>query len=168
MKGLIIVPLSLSIMPVILVLLPRMIPGAPTMTTVILSSWFLPVLLGYFGLFMVLILVLSRNSVQRQAKQEMEADRDALEATGNLAAAESALDRLGLGALSSEMQVATHLNSNLPGAAKATAQMESGRVMLRRAALQQTAQVLGLAPAPSAKMTLPELSPFSSSDADRR
>ena len=86
----------------------------------------------------------------------MDADRDALEVTGSLDAAESALDKMGLDALSSERQVATHLNSGLPGAAKATANMESGRVMLRRAALRQTAATLRFAPEPGAEVPGPE------------
>ena len=150
------------LVPAILVMLPRIFPGGPTLTTLILSSWFLPALIGYFGLTLLLTMVLLGGGTQRQAKQEINADRDALEVTGDLSAAESVLDKLGLDALSSEMQVATHLNSNLPGAAKATAQMESGRIMLRRAALQQTAATLRFAPAPGTKPAASDLSPFSS------
>jgi len=167
-KWLRVLPVCPVLVPALLIVSRHIFPGGPTLTTLILSSWFLPVIIGYFGLTLVLTMVLLGGGTQRQAKQETDADRAALEATGNLAAAESTLDKLGAAAaLFPEAQMAMDFSSTPVGwAGKNVVQMAAGQVMLRRAALQQTAQALGLAP--GAKPMAPELSPFSSSDADRR
>lgn len=150
-----------------LIVLPRLMPGSPTFAATFSSSWFLPSMFIYLVLCGGFLMAAVMGATKRQAKQDIDADRDALEATGNMVAAESALDKLGVDALSPDAQMAMQLNSNLAGnSGRSVAQLAAARVVLRRAALQQTAQALGLAP--SAKMTLPGLSPFSSSDADRR
>ncbi len=158
------------LVPALLIVSRHIFPGGPTLTTLILSSWFLPVVIGYFVLTLVLTMVLLGGGTQRQAKQEISADRAALEATGNLAAAESALDKLGAdAALSPEVQAMGQLSSSFAGSAgKNVVQLAAGQVMLRRAALQKTAQTLRFAPAPGARTVAQEASPFSSSDADRR
>ena len=159
------------LVPALLIVSRHIFPGGPTLTTLILSSWFLPVVIGYFVLTLVLTMVLLGGGTQRQAKQqEISADRAALEATGNLAAAESALDKLGAAAaLFPEVQAMGQLSSSFAGSAgKNVVQLAAGQVMLRRAALQKTAQTLRFAPAPGARTVAQEASPFSSSDADRR
>ena len=160
------------LVPAVLILSPRLIPGFPTMTALILSPWFFPVLILYFGLLLVLMFVLGGGSVQRQAKQEMDADRDALEVTGDLGAAESALDKLSAdAALSPEAQAIRRFEAQLDDgltdkSVKIAVQLQSGRLLLRRAALQKTAQTLRFTP--SAKPTAPNLSPFSSHGTDNR
>jgi len=152
--------------PVMLVLGPRLFPNASPVA-VFMSPWFVPVLIGYFGICMMLIIIMGKLGNRWLTERDTNADRDALEAMGNLAAAESALDKLGADALSPDAQMAMQLSSNLAGSSgKNVAQLAAAPVVLRKAALRQTAQALGLAP--GAKPTAPELSPFSSSDADRR
>lgn len=134
------------LVPAILILSPKLIPGAPTMTTLILYPWFFPSLIGYFGLFLVLTFMLGGNSVQRQAKLDTDADRDALEVTSNLSAAESALEKLSADALSSDRLVAMPTANSI--SEKLMAQTATGRTVLRRLELHKTAQTLGLASAP--------------------
>ena len=132
------------LVPAALLLSPRLIPGAPTMTGIILSPWFFPALMLYFGLLLVLMFVLGGNSVQRQAKQNAEADRDALEATGNLTAAESALDKMVADDIPTLTQFPKGSGSNPAQMKELT---RAGGVLLRRLELHKTAQALGLASA---------------------
>jgi len=127
-----------------------------------MSPWFVLVLIGYFGICMMLIIIMGKLGNRWLIERDTNADRDALEATGDIAAAESALDKLIADASPFLIQTGT-----APSGTRTQA-TQAARITLRRAALQKTVQMLGLAPTPSAKMTLPELSPFSSSDADRR
>jgi Zn-dependent protease with chaperone function len=160
-RGLLPLPM---LIPAVLLFAPRLIPGAPPMTALLLSAWFFPALIGYFGLFLVLTFTLSGNSAQKQIKTDTEADRDALEITGNLAVAESALDKLGADALSPQALLTMQLNSNLSGkSGKSGEQLTASRIMLRRATLQQTAQSLGLASGAQSP-----LSPFSAPNTDNR
>ena len=130
-----------------LIVLPRLMPGSPTFAATFSSSWFLPSMFTYLVLCGGFLMATVIGATKRQAKQDAEADREALEATGNLAVAESALDKLGADALSTEAQMAMQLNSNLTGrAGQSVTQLAAARVILRRAALQQTARALGLAP----------------------
>ena len=79
------------------VALPKLIPGLPSSSVLLSSAWFLPAFFGYVLFTTALIIPLSKSSARQQAKRLAEADRDALEATGNLAAAESALDKMVAG-----------------------------------------------------------------------
>ena len=152
-----------------LAFLSKSIPGAPSATAFILSPWFVAVPLGSLFLCVILLLSVVARSAKWQAKQDADADRDALEVTGNLAAAESVLDKLSAdAALSPEAQMAARLQGQIGGglmgkSGKNTAQLETGRLLLRRLALQKTAQTLRFAPAPGAKPEPADLSPFSSS-----
>ena len=147
----------------------KFVPGAPSSTALILSPWFVAIPLGYLFLCLVLLSSVVARSTKRQAKQDADTDRDALEVTGNLAAAESALDKLSAdAALSPEAQMAARLQGQIGGglrgkSGKNIAQLEAGRLLLRRLALQKTAQTLRFAPAPGAKPEPADLSPFSSS-----
>ena len=153
-----------------LVLLPRFIPGSATSAAVFSSSWFFPSMFAYLALCGVFLMAAVTSATKRQVKQETDADRAALEATGDFAAAESVLDKLGAdAALSPEAQAAAQFSGNFGGKAGTNmAQLEAARVLLRRAALRQTAATLRFAPAPGTKPAAPDLSPFSSSDADKR
>ncbi len=137
------------LVPAVLVLSPRFIPGAPTMTALILSPWFFPALIGYFGLFLVLTIALGSKGAHWEVQQDILADQDALEATGDPVAADSALDKLGADAISSERMVAMPAAGTM--SEKLMAQTATGRIALRRAALQKTAQALGLAPTTGAE-----------------
>jgi len=130
-------------LPITLVSLPRNSPGIPSPASFILSPWFFPVMAANLLLFFVLILVTVGGSVQRQAKQNADADRDALEVTGNLAAAETALDKMVAG----DMPMLTQI-SKIPayGPARMQEETRAGGILLRRLELQKTAQALGLAP----------------------
>jgi len=157
-----------------LVLMPRLMPGTPITATVFSSSWFFPTMFAYLAMSGLFVTAAVVGATKKQAKQDADADRDALEATGNLAAAESALDKLSADAtLSPEAQVAARMQAQFGGgrmgkSGKNTAQLETGRLLLRRLALQKTAQTLRFAPAPGTKPEPADLSPFSSSDMDRR
>lgn len=155
---------------VTLVLLPRFIPGSVTLATLSSSFWFFPSMFTYLILCGVFLIAMVTSATKRQAKQETDADRAALEATGNLAAAESALDKLGADAtLSPEAQAMGQLSGSFAGSmGKNTTQLAAGHLLLRRAALQKTAQTLRFAPAPGARTVAQEASPFAPSDADRR
>lgn len=137
-------PLPMLI-PAVFVLSPRLIPGFPPMTALILAPWFFPGLIGYFGLFLVLMFVLGGSSVQRQAKQSADADRDALAATGNVAAAESALDKMVAGDMPMLTQT-SKVSASDPAQLKELTR--AGGTLLRRMELQKTGQALGLAPTP--------------------
>ena len=94
------------------------------------------------------------GSANRQIKQTAEADRDALEVTGNLAAAESALDKMVAG----EVPMLMHI-SKIPASGPARMQEETraGGILLRRMELHKAAQALGLTP--GAKMMSHNASP---------
>ena len=151
-------PLPMLI-PVFLVLSPHISPGAPTMATIILSPWFFPGLIGYFGLFLILTIVLAGNSIQHETDQDQNADRAALEVTGNLVAAESALAKIEMitPALAT-LRATGGFKSEIGGRAET---VEMGRLLLRRAALQKTAQALRFASPPGTKPAVPERSPYS-------
>ena len=152
-----------------LVLVPRLTPGNPTTAAMFSSPWFLPALFAYLAVCGLSLVTVVTSATKRQAKQDADADRDALEVTGDLAAAESALDKLCAdAALSPEAQMAARMQAQFGGglmgkSGKNTAQLETGRLLLRRLALEKTAQTLRFAPAPGAKPEPADLSPFSSS-----
>jgi len=152
-----------------LVLVPRLTPGTPTTAAMFSSPWFLPALFAYLAVCGLSLVTVVTSATKRQAKQDADADRDALEVTGDLAAAESALDKLCAdAALSPEAQMAARMQAQFGGglmgkSGKNTAQLETGRLLLRRLALEKTAQTLRFAPAPGAKPEPADLSPFSSS-----
>ena len=136
----------LMVLPFLLILSPRFLAGAPQMTTILLSPWFFPVMLSYVGLLLVLMFVLAGDSSKRQRKQDTEADRAALEVTGNLAAAESALEKMAAEGGLSMMTPAGKALAADPAQVKAAGQ--AGQLLLRRLELQKTAQTLHFAPAP--------------------
>lgn len=107
------------------------------------SAWFLPALFGYILFTTALIIPLSKSGARQQAKKLADADRDALEVTGNLAAAETALDKMVAG----DMPMLTQI-SKIPayGPARMQEETRAGGILLRRLELQKTAQALGLAP----------------------
>ena len=124
--------------------LSRFVPGAPTPNAFILSAWFYPALVVYALLWGALLLMCS-NSTTGEAHQQTEADRDALEVTGDLTAAESVLGKLNLNPALAVMHTDGGLNSEIARKAEA---VQIARFALRRAALQKTAQALGLASDP--------------------
>ncbi len=148
----------------VLVFLPRLVPGSPTVTPLMVSPWFPQAMFAGILLWGVSVLMVVKSSAGRQAKQDTAADRDALEATGNLAAAEGALDKLSAdAALTPEAQAAAQFSGGFGGkAGNNMVQLASGRLLLRRAVLQKTAATLRFAPAPGAESAAPDLSPFSS------
>ena len=167
MKGLVFLPL---LAPLTLVLLLKGSTGAYSASSFILSPWFFPAFLAFPFVGVVLLVATLIGSSNRQAKQDADADREALEATEDLAAAVSALDKLSAdAAFSPEAQLTTQFGGSLVSggltgkSGKNTAQLEAGRLLLRRLALQKTAQTLRFAPAPGARPEPADLSPFSSS-----
>lgn len=154
------------LVPAIFILSPRLIPGAPPVAAFVLSPWFLPAMLGYFGVFVALMLLLGGGSTKRQIKQDADTDRAALEATGDLAAALSALGKL-------EAPPAVALASgtgSINPRAETFERRQQARLALRRAALEKTALSLRFAAAPgtpperdaplsSAPASLPEDAP---------
>ena len=163
--GLTLFLLFLPIVALPVLLLWSIMPGASGAVALLRSSWLVPAAISYLLVSVALMPLVGKSSARRQVGNDTEADRNALEATGNLAAAESALDKMVAG----DIPMLTHIGK-IPASDPARMQEETraGGILLRRLELQKTAQMLGLAPTPSAKMTLPDLSPFSSSDADRR
>jgi len=125
------------------ILLPKLIPNAPSSSVLLSSAWFLPALFGYILFTTALIIPLSKSGARQQAKKLADADRDALEVTGNLAAAETALDKMVAG----DMPMLTQI-SKIPayGPARMQEETRAGGILLRRLELQKTAQALGLAP----------------------
>ena len=166
MKGLVFLPL---LAPLTLVLLLKGSTGAYSASSFILSPWFFPAFLAFPFVGVVLLVATLIGSSNRQAKQDADADREALEATEDLAAAVSALDKLSAdAAFSPEAQMAARLQGQIGGglrgkSGKNIAQLEAGRLLLRRLALQKTVQTLRFAPAPGARPEPADLSPFSSS-----
>lgn len=131
------------IVPVTLVLLPRNLPGVPSLTAFILSPWFFPVLVAFPLIGVVFLVGAVIGSGNQQMKQDTDADRNALEVTGNLAAAESALDKM----VADDMPMLTQISKV---SASDPAQMReltrAGGTLLRRLELHKAAQALGLAP----------------------
>lgn len=77
------------------VLMPHWFHGVfPLMTHLFISTWLFPVLLGYGGLMFLILLWVVKSSATQQAKRDVEADQAALAVTGDLTAAQSALDKL--------------------------------------------------------------------------
>ena len=144
MKSLLTLPMLL---PVLLILSSKPTLGTPILAAVILSPWFLPGIIGYFGLFLVLTIVLAGNSSQRQRKQDADADRDALEVTGNITAAESALEKMAADEMSMMTPAGKALALN-PAQMKGVGQ--AGQILLRRLELRKAAAALHFAPAPGA------------------
>lgn len=142
MRSLLLLPM---LIPVFVILSPRIIPGVPTLTTLILSPWFLPTFLGYLLLTAFLLIPMSKAGIRQQIQRDTNADRVALEVTGNLAAAGSALIKLETTDGLATLRTTSGLSSQIAGKVEA---VETGRLMLRRAALQKTAQTLQFAPAP--------------------
>lgn len=158
-----------------------LMPGTSGTLTLAHSNWLVPAAISYLLVSVALLPLASKSSARRQISGDADMDRQALEATGDLAAAEGALDKLSAdAALAPEAQMLARmqaqsgnvfLGGSLTGRSgknTATAQLEAGRLMLRRAALEKTAQTLRFALAPGAKPEPTDLSPFSSADADRR
>lgn len=82
-------------------------------------------------------------------EQDALRDRDALEATGDLAAAESALDKLGADSAFPQATPAPSLyGSSAAKMEQGAALLASARLGMRRVALRKTARDLGLAAAP--------------------
>ena len=127
------------------VALPKLVTGVPSSSVLLSSAWFLPALFGYVLFTTALMIPLSKSGARQQAKKLADADRDALEVTGNLTAAESALEKFEADTPPPTVQV-----NNAMSAANAEtwARVQAGRISIRRVALQKTAQELRLAPAP--------------------
>jgi Zn-dependent protease with chaperone function len=107
-------------------------------------QWFFPVSIIYLLVSTtVLVPLLVKSSTRRQVKQNAEADRDALEVTGNLAAAESVLDKLEVDSTSAVVRTNSGYSSLNTSSAE---RMQAAHLLLRKVALQKTAQALGLAP----------------------
>ncbi len=143
-KGLLLLPMLL---PIFLIVSPRIIPGIPPLAAFILWPWFFPALMIYFGLVLILPFVLAGDSTKRQITKESAADQDAIAVTGDLAAANSALEKMEVS------PAATGLRQSNPAAGDLAQTVEmaaAARLILRRAALQKTAETLRFAPAPSA------------------
>lgn len=129
--------------PVILVPWTWLAPHTPA-TTLFVSPWFVPLLMAYLITCFTAIVVMGKLGTRWLTEADVKADRDALEATGNLAAAESALDKLYADAAPSAMQ------TDLARASSETRTQTTRavRLALRRATLQKAAQMLRLAPSP--------------------
>lgn len=131
------------IVPVTLVLLPRNLPGVPSLTAFILSPWFFPVLVAFPLIGVVFLVGAVIGSGNQQMKQDTDADRNALEVTGNLAAAESALDKM----VADDMPMLTQISkASASDAAHMKELTRAGGTLLRRLELHKAAQALGLAP----------------------
>ena len=144
----------------------RLIAGAPPLTSFILSPWFPATIVAYLVLCVALMLTLAGGSTRRQIKQEADTDQAALEATGDLAAALSAL-----GKLESLPATATAFGAGAanPGVADASDRLQQARLQLRRAALEKTAPTLRFAAAPGTRSDLNSSAPASTpEDAPRR
>ncbi len=136
----------LMLVPVFL-LSPRLIPGAPPLTSFIFSLWFPAAISAYVVLCLVLILTLVGGSTKRQIKQDSDTDRAALEATGDSAAALSALGKLEANPAAAVTNTAQSEMAEMLG------RPQIARLVLRRAALEKTALTLRFAAAPG---TMPE------------
>ena len=112
------------------------------------SSWFIPAAISYLVISTALLPLVSKSSARQQAKRLAEADRDALEVTGNLAAAESALDKMVAGDMPMLTQIGK-VSASDPAQLKELTR--AGGILLRRMELHKAAQALGLAPAPGAE-----------------
>jgi Zn-dependent protease with chaperone function len=104
-------------------------PGASG-SAVVLSPWFLPVLIGVMLLPFIYLLAFSRVMTRDNLRREEDADRQALEVTGDLAAAQSALSKTD-----------AEMLPPLTGAAASSslaATQSVGRLTVRRQALLRT------------------------------
>lgn len=118
--------------------------GSPSL---ILSPWFLPSIMLLFFLFLIPLLLVPKQAAKVTLAREQAADRKALEATGDLAAALSALEKLetlppGVGA-------GTRATAHVETAAEAALRK------VRRIALERAAEELGLSPAPPSASAWP-------------
>jgi len=152
----------LMLIPFLGIVAPRVFFGVSPLTTSILSfqsalpSWSLLVIAAYFCLFVVLTLALN-GGTKGQVKQDADADRTALEVTGDLDAALSALGKLEANpALAASPAYAAN-----PELARTAERLQQGRLLLRRMTLEKTALTLRFAAAPgTAAPAQPDTSPF--------
>ncbi len=156
----------LMVLPILAVLSPRLIPGAPTLTSFILSPWFPAAIVAHLVLSLVLLLALIGGGTKRQIKQEADTDQAALEATGDLAAALSALSKLEAPPATAAASGAGITN---PRFAETSERHQQTRLVLRRTALEKTALTLRFVAAPGTRPDLNPLAPVSTpEDAPRR